>query len=144
MALGRRFRTNDSGHGGSPIIGFRGFGREIARQQPLPLFAHVRSGRLNSPMSLSIYGLLQDRSERTPKKSALLAPGRAPLSYAGLLRQVEAVAKVLDAHDIGAGDRVAVVLPNGPEMAACFLSIAAVAACAPLNPAYRDSEFEQY
>ncbi len=35
-------------------------------------------------------------------------------------------------------------LPNGPEMATGFLSIAAVAGCAPLNPKYHASEFEFY
>ncbi|HEV2171342.1 MAG TPA: acyl--CoA ligase, partial [Candidatus Binatus sp.] len=42
------------------------------------------------------------------------------------------------------GDRVAVVLPNGPEMATCFLAVAMGASCAPLNPTYRRSEFEFY
>ena len=45
---------------------------------------------------------------------------------------------------VGRGDRVAIVLPNGPEMAAAFLSVAAAAAAAPLNPAYRQDEFEFY
>src|SRR5205823_13272939 len=42
------------------------------------------------------------------------------------------------------GDRVAVVLPDGPEMAAAFLAVASGAACAPLNPLYRVREFEFY
>ena len=42
------------------------------------------------------------------------------------------------------GDRVAVVMPNGPEMASLFLGVASVASCAPLNAAYRSSEFEFY
>jgi acyl-CoA synthetase (AMP-forming)/AMP-acid ligase II/acetyltransferase-like isoleucine patch superfamily enzyme len=37
---------------------------------------------------------------------------------------------------------VAVVLANGPEMAAAFVGVAAGATCAPLNPAYRMQEFE--
>ena len=43
-----------------------------------------------------------------------------------------------------AGDRVAIVLDNGPEMAAAFLCVAAGATAAPLNPAYRADEFEFY
>jgi len=39
---------------------------------------------------------------------------------------------------------VAVVLPDGPEMAVAFLAVAASATCAPLNPAYRAHEFEFY
>jgi oxalate---CoA ligase len=34
------------------------------------------------------------------------------------------------------------VLPNGPEMAVAFLSVASSATCAPLNPLYREAEFD--
>src|SRR5262249_12635007 len=50
----------------------------------------------------------------------------------------------LNGHGIGRGDRVAIVLSNGPEMAAAFLSIGACAATAPLSPAYREEEFTFY
>jgi acyl-CoA synthetase (AMP-forming)/AMP-acid ligase II len=50
----------------------------------------------------------------------------------------------LAAHGIGPNDRVAIVLDNGPEMAAAFLSIAGAATAAPLNPTYRAEEFEFY
>jgi acyl-CoA synthetase (AMP-forming)/AMP-acid ligase II len=36
------------------------------------------------------------------------------------------------------------VLANGPEAAAAFVSIASTAVAAPLNPAYRDKEFDFY
>src|SRR5690606_37819819 len=42
------------------------------------------------------------------------------------------------------GDRVAIVLPNGPEMASAFVSVAAAATTAPLNPAYRAEELDFY
>lgn len=41
-------------------------------------------------------------------------------------------------------DVVAVVLPDGPEMAVAFLAVSATAICAPLNPAYQLSEFALY
>ena len=41
-------------------------------------------------------------------------------------------------------DSVAIVLPNGPEMAVTFVGVAASAICAPLNPAYGRREFEFY
>jgi acyl-CoA synthetase (AMP-forming)/AMP-acid ligase II len=41
-------------------------------------------------------------------------------------------------------DRVAVVLPNGPEAVAVFLAASSVAACAPLNPAYTGTELDFY
>lgn len=47
-------------------------------------------------------------------------------------------------HGIGlqAEHRVAVVLRNGPEMAAAFLGIGSVCAVAPFNPSYRAEELE--
>jgi acyl-CoA synthetase (AMP-forming)/AMP-acid ligase II/acetyltransferase-like isoleucine patch superfamily enzyme/acyl carrier protein len=61
-----------------------------------------------------------------------------------LLQQVEDTAKALRAFGVQRNERVAMVLPNGPEMAAAFAGVAAAATCAPLNPAYRASEFEFY
>jgi acyl-CoA synthetase (AMP-forming)/AMP-acid ligase II len=48
----------------------------------------------------------------------------------------------LNAMGIGRGDRVAIVLPNGPEMASAFVAIAGAAATAPLNPTYRREDFD--
>jgi acyl-CoA synthetase (AMP-forming)/AMP-acid ligase II len=45
---------------------------------------------------------------------------------------------------LGRGDRVAIVLPNGPEMAAAFMTIAASCVSAPLNQNYRTTEFDFY
>jgi acyl-CoA synthetase (AMP-forming)/AMP-acid ligase II len=39
-------------------------------------------------------------------------------------------------------DRVALVLPHGPEMATAVLGVAAGMTCAPLNPAYTRNEFD--
>lgn len=75
---------------------------------------------------------------------AIAAPGRAPLDYRGLRALVDATTASLNAAGIGRNDRVAIVLPNGPEMATCFLACASAVASAPLNPAYRADEFEFY
>ena len=75
---------------------------------------------------------------------ALAAPGRAVLSYAGLRAFCARTAEALNSMDIGIGARVAIVLPNGPEMASAFLSVACVATAAPLNPTYRREEFDFY
>jgi len=45
---------------------------------------------------------------------------------------------------IDASDRVAIVLPNGPEMATAFVTVAQAATTAPLNPAYREDEYAFY
>jgi acyl-CoA synthetase (AMP-forming)/AMP-acid ligase II/acetyltransferase-like isoleucine patch superfamily enzyme/acyl carrier protein len=92
----------------------------------------------------SIYQLLKARAETNPEAMALTAPDRSPLTYGGLLRRVENIVEALRAFGLKPNDRVAVALPNGPEMAVAFVAVAAGATCAPLNPAYRESEFDFY
>jgi acyl-CoA synthetase (AMP-forming)/AMP-acid ligase II len=75
---------------------------------------------------------------------AIGAPERAPLTFAGLRALIDTTVAQLNAHGIGRNDRVAIVLPNGPEMAAAFVAVAAGATTAPLNPAYRADEFRFY
>ena len=77
-----------------------------------------------------------------PSRTAIAAPGRMPLSFAQLRTQVDATIATLNCAGIGHDDRVAIVLPNGPEMASAFISVAAGATAAPLNPVYRAEEFE--
>jgi acyl-CoA synthetase (AMP-forming)/AMP-acid ligase II len=76
--------------------------------------------------------------------TALGAPGATPLTYGALRSLVADTVTALNARGIGRGDRVAVILDNGPEMAATFLAVGAGATAAPLNPAYRAEEFEFY
>ena len=76
--------------------------------------------------------------------TALHAPGGKALSYKALRAHVERTTKALNALGIGRGDRVAIVLPNGPEMAAAYVAVASACASCPLNPAYRADEFEFY
>jgi acyl-CoA synthetase (AMP-forming)/AMP-acid ligase II len=75
---------------------------------------------------------------------ALGAPDRPWLTHGGLAGLTLQVRAALHAAGIGRGDRVAIVLPNGAEMAAAFLTVAQTAVTAPLNPAYRREEFEFY
>ena len=75
---------------------------------------------------------------------AIRAPDREPLSYAALKSQVERTGRLLRGAGIGAEDRVAVVLSNGPAMAAAFVCMAPWCAVAPLNPAYKPDEFDFY
>jgi len=75
---------------------------------------------------------------------ALSAPGVPGLTFAGLRALADRTVAALNAMGIGRNDRVAIVLPNGPEMASAFLAIASGAASAPLNPGYRADEFEFY
>jgi oxalate---CoA ligase len=76
--------------------------------------------------------------------TALAAPGRSPLTFAQMRVVLAEAGAALRSLGVGRQDRVAVVLPNGPEMASCFLACASAAVCAPLNPAYRLDEFAFY
>ena len=76
--------------------------------------------------------------------AAIAAPSRKPLTHGELRALIKRTVASLNALGAGRNDRVAIVLPNGPEMAACFLAVASGTASAPLNPAYREEEFEFY
>ena len=95
-------------------------------------------------VSLVIGDLLRNVSERCADAPALLASRRNPMSYGRLWAHVQETAGLLQAIGIGHEDRVAVVLPDGPEMASSFLCVSTAAVCAPLNPNFRASEFEFY
>ena len=99
----------------------------------------TNSGDVAQP---TIPGLIRQSAERTPDAVAIAASGRAPLTYSRLARQLEALLGQLNEQGIGRGDRLALVLPNGPEMAVAFLAGASTATCAPLNPDYRASELD--
>jgi acyl-CoA synthetase (AMP-forming)/AMP-acid ligase II len=75
---------------------------------------------------------------------AFVGSGCPSLTYGGLREHVERTVASLNRLGIGRNDRVAIVLPNGTEMASAFVAIAAGATSAPLNPAYRADEFEFY
>ncbi|TVQ52131.1 MAG: AMP-dependent synthetase [Rhodobacteraceae bacterium] len=80
----------------------------------------------------------------TGQGPALGAPGRPDLDYAGLAAQIARTARQIAGLGLGPGDAVAIVAPNGPEMATAFLGVGSAAVAAPLNPAYREDEFAFY
>ena len=88
--------------------------------------------------------LLDLLARGAPTAPALSAPDRPTLDFAGLRGLVSQTVAALNAMGIGRNDRVAIVLANGPEMAACYIACASGVTSAPLNPAYRAEEFEFY
>ena len=93
------------------------------------------------PDSMTIEALLAPHPADAP---AIGAPDRPWLSYGDLRDQIDRTRRDLGRAGFGRPSRVAIVLPNGPEMAAAFVAIAGGATTAPLNPAYRDEEFDFY
>ena len=79
-------------------------------------------------------------------RPALVCPddGEA-VTHADLRKRVAAIAARLCAAGVERGGRVAIVLPNGPEIVEVLLGVgAAGAAAAPLNPAYTEPEYRFY
>jgi oxalate---CoA ligase len=76
--------------------------------------------------------------------AAIEALGAKPLTYGRLRNLVARSVASLNNVGVGRNDRVAIVMPNGPEMATGFIAVASGATAAPLNPAYRADEFEFY
>ncbi len=101
-------------------------------------------GNLNTLINQTIHSALKCLAATNPDSIAILAPGRSPLSFRSLWLHVEGIIQKLNTFGIGRNDRVAIVLPNGPELATAFLGVASGATSAPLNPSYRAGEFDFY
>lgn len=75
---------------------------------------------------------------------AISAPSRPGITHGDLRTQTNTLGRQVRAADIGPDDRLALVLPNGPAMAAAFVGLSPWCATAPLNPAYKADEFAFY
>jgi acyl-CoA synthetase (AMP-forming)/AMP-acid ligase II len=94
---------------------------------------------------MTVYSTIHELLADKPANAiAFVGSGCPSLMYGGLRDHVERTVASLNRLGIGRNDRVAIVLPNGTEMASAFVTIAAGTTSAPLNPAYRADEFEFY
>jgi acyl-CoA synthetase (AMP-forming)/AMP-acid ligase II/thioesterase domain-containing protein len=89
-----------------------------------------------------VYTIISNWAKRTPDAIVIEAPDRPPLTYGHLYIHIKNTVETLNTLGVGREDRVAMVLPNGPEMAVAFLAVSSGATCAPLNPQYRAEEFD--
>ena len=92
-------------------------------------------------MGHTLKSLFATHPDNTP---AIGAPGREWITYVELKSLSQEVRKALRSTGIGATERVAIVLANGPEMAVAFVTVAQSATIIPLNPAYKQDEFASY
>ncbi|MCR9255847.1 MAG: acyl--CoA ligase [Alphaproteobacteria bacterium] len=92
-------------------------------------------------MTDTLNALIADHAADAPAIGGLDRPW---LTYDALRGLGVKTAAALHGAGIGRGDRVAIVLANGPEMATAFVTIAQAATTAPLNPAYKQDEYEFY
>lgn len=75
-------------------------------------------------------------------RTAMLARGGGAITYRQVSEEVDRVVAFLNQHGIGQGDRVASILPGGPEAALAFLAVTACCTYAPLNPGSSQAELE--
>ena len=88
--------------------------------------------------------LLSHYERNAPDRPAILARGRPPMTFGGLWIQANDVVRKLRGIGLGRADRVAVVLPGGPEAAVAMITVAAGAVCVPLNPGFTCDEYQRY
>jgi acyl-CoA synthetase (AMP-forming)/AMP-acid ligase II/acyl carrier protein len=120
--------------------------RKSGRDKDRQASAGAKGGRARgaSRMFSSLSELLATHARSAPTRSAILGLGCAPLTYAALWVQAKDMARELRTRGVGPQDRVAVVLPHGPEAAATVVAVAANAVCAPLNPGFTADEWRRY
>ncbi|MCC6009347.1 MAG: AMP-binding protein [Rhodobacteraceae bacterium] len=84
----------------------------------------------------SVVHMLAEAAGTAPDREALVC-GAVRLSYAAYAGAVEGVARLLVGAGAGPGTRVALILPNGPDLAiGIYAAMATGAQAVPLNPAY--------
>ena len=91
---------------------------------------------------MSIPRAIADHVSDHGDRPALVIADGSTLSYRDLHNQIERTADALTGLGVRVNDTIGIALRDGPEMAVTFLATTAVAAAAPLNPAYREAEFD--
>lgn len=80
---------------------------------------------------------------KKPDSPAIFAPDKSYITYKQLEMKVKELSEYLCQNGFGKR-RIAVVMPNGPEMVITFYAISNVAVFVPLNPVYSAEEFKNY
>lgn len=94
---------------------------------------------MSSPRLL--HQIILEQDGQRPSMLPVQSLEKKPLSFHDLSDHLKSITLQLARLGIGPGDRLALVLPNGPEMATAFLAISSVCTCAPLNPACKLEDF---
>lgn len=92
------------------------------------------------PIFSSLYSAFPSDDSNRPAIASI--DGRAPISHQRIQEFVDEIGVTLRDMGVGRGHRVAVVLPNGPELALAILAICNWASCVPLNANSTKSELE--
>ncbi len=99
---------------------------------------------MSSRVYENVFEILSVHAAERPDAIALEDPHDLRLTHSQLLEHVRHLIVSLHASGVGRSSRVAIVLPNGVEMAVTLLGVTCVATAVPLNPIYRRDEFRSY
>lgn len=83
---------------------------------------------------------LQLLADHSPTAVAILSPDGTLLTYAELWKQIQNIARTINAMGLGRRDQVAMMLPSGPDAAVCFLAVGACATTLMLDEQLRGEE----
>jgi len=103
---------------------------------------HTATG-LGFPAPQTVAEVIQMHAVVNPRASAIVFPNHSVLTYGALQSQIDDIGAELKRAGIGAGNRVAVVLPDGPELAVAITAVACHATAVALNPNLMTAEFEE-
>ena len=85
--------------------------------------------------------IVRRHARAAPDAPAFFSEGEEPLTYGVLAALMDRFRQSLNAIGFGRGDRIAVVHPGGPDMAAAITGIWNCATAVPMNPALTPAEF---
>jgi acyl-CoA synthetase (AMP-forming)/AMP-acid ligase II len=101
-------------------------------------------GKAGGRIFSSIEEMIAHHGRTAPRRKAILALGQPPLTYGGLRARMSEIVHGLRQLGIGRHDRVAILMPSGPENAIAAIAAAAGAVCVPLNPKFTADECRRY
>ena len=87
---------------------------------------------------------LGEIAHRSPEAVALQAPHCLPLTFRGLVDQIESAAEALRNAGAYAGNAIALALTQGPEAVTAALAIMTGSACAPVELNLTEKEYKDY
>jgi acyl-CoA synthetase (AMP-forming)/AMP-acid ligase II len=88
--------------------------------------------------------LFEQWALQTPAQQALIGVERPPLNFAQLGKKLLTLRMAIRHLGLDRTSRLALLVPNGPDLALAFLVGVTSVICAPLNPAYRKEELAFY
>src|SRR5437762_3365030 len=99
---------------------------------------------MNSYLYETIFDLLASQAARRPNDLAIETTGATSLTHGEVFLRTKGLMQALNTCGVSRGSRVAIVLPNGAELALSMLAASSIATSVPLNPAYRGDEYRAY